>query len=272
MQPSRFVASMMCAVYLGAITSGALVTFAQAGIEGRFFQTSSSLNWAGYVAYTNATAPRPVITAVSGAWTVPSVPATMDPRLSAAWIGIGGFFASDGTLIQVGTDANSSNFRAEYYAWYEVLPAASVAIPCLTILPGDRVSASVRLTGTNLWTVDLVTDGAGGGWGTCASTANPNEFRLTLPYASRQLSAEWVVERPALCLDVCRFATLSDFGSVTFADATYVAGGLPRTISEAGPWTYEVVAMVNSRLVPLLTVPVSGAPGSSFRAVWRASW
>ncbi len=271
MERSAIAVSLICAAYLGAVTAGALVTVGQAGGEGRYFRTSSSLNWAGYVAYTGAQGPRPLITSVSGTWTVPSVPATLAPRFSSAWVGIGGFFSGDGSLIQIGTDANSSNLHESYYAWYEILPAASVEIPCMRILPGDRVSASVERAGVNLWTISLVTDGAGGGRGTCGSTDNPNEFRLTLPYASSQVSAEWVVERPALCVLACRLTSLSDFGTIAFTDAAYVAGGAAQPISGAGPGTYEAVRMTSDRLVPLLEVSAQTVPGSAFDAFWRAS-
>ncbi len=253
------------------LSYGVLATSTTQSGDAAVYHTSYALNWAGYVAYTSASSPQPAITMVSGSWTQPSVKPSKSAMYSSFWVGIGGFFSGDSSLIQTGTDADTKNNQVSYYAWYEMLPAASVTISCLTIKPGDHISAYVMMAGTDSWVIDIATDGAGGGSGTCTNTANPKEFQQTFSYSSSMKSAEWVVERPSLCFVVCQITKLANFGTVTFYNATYVANGVAYSISGAGSGTYDVVLMVNKRLKTLCDIQPRTNPGSTFNGIWKAS-
>jgi len=257
---------MMVGLSYGVVTSGSAQNS-----EAAVFHTSYALNWAGYTSYTSATNPQPAITKVIGSWTQPSVKPSKTAMYSSFWVGIGGFFSGDNSLIQTGTDSDTSNNKVSYYAWYEMLPAASVTITCLTIKPGDHITAYVLNAGTNSWVIDIATDGAGGGSGTCTNTANPKEFQQTFSYSSSMKSAEWVVERPSLCFVTCQITKLANFGTVTFYDAAYVASGVTYTISGAGFGTYDVVLMVSKNSKILCDVQPRTNPGSTFNGIWKAS-
>ncbi len=260
------------AIVAGSFSMGSFVNTTKAQRGEAVYQTSYSLNWAGYVAYTSATDPLPVITKVSATWTQPTIVPSKTPKYASFWIGIGGFFSGDQTLIQTGTGADTNKNQVSYYAWYELLPAAMISIPCLTIRPGDGISAYIQETSTNQWIIDLQTDRIGGG--SCTYTDNPNEFRRTFTYASSKKSADWVVERPSLCFITCQLTKLANFGTVTFNNAAYVAGGSPYSISGAGTGTYDVVLMVSGsgrKLKLLCDISPGSNPGSTFTGIWKAS-
>jgi len=116
-------------------------------------QRSVSLDWGGYVAFTDRTNPQPSITGVSGSWTVPRIAVTSDDRFSAVWIRIGGY--GDTTLIQAGTEHDCVGGSVVYSAWYELLPRDLVNIATLQIHPGDRINATIMLIDStaNTWSV-----------------------------------------------------------------------------------------------------------------------
>ncbi|HXY46214.1 MAG TPA: G1 family glutamic endopeptidase [Acidimicrobiales bacterium] len=102
---------------------------------------SISDNWSGYAETTAQTGQR--YTAVTAAWTVPSVTTMSVLGCASNWAGIGGATSRD--LIQLGTSSCSDSSTTGYNAWYEILPAAETIVPSLTILPGDRVVATLQL-------------------------------------------------------------------------------------------------------------------------------
>ena len=114
-----------------------------------------SNNWSGYQVLSADT--KVAASQASGSWVVPSVsaPRKNEDGFSSIWVGIGGScldaacHVPDQTLIQLGTAEDASPSGAKlYYAWYELLPAASVEIKSLEIAPGDKVSASLGLVGS----------------------------------------------------------------------------------------------------------------------------
>lgn len=179
--------------------------------------TISSLNWAGYAA-ASGTTPSPTVTAVYGSWIVQKVQATLGSKYSSQWIGIGGFFSGDKSLIQTGTESDSGNGKTKYAVWWETLPKAETAIS-QPVSPGDVMSASIVcvsscVSGTQTWTITVhdVTKG----W----------TFAKTLSYSSSLKSAEWIEERPALCLIlVCKLTNLANFGTAKYGQVyTSIAG------------------------------------------------
>jgi hypothetical protein len=131
------------------------------------------------------------------------------PTFSAFWVGIGGLSASSRALEQIGTEADcTTSGRERSIAWLELVPAPSRTIR-MTVRPGDRISASVTVSGhrVRLRIADRTRGSA------FART-------LTAPRVDTG-SAEWIAEAPSLCTaSSCQIAPLADFGTVTFSHAS----------------------------------------------------
>lgn len=146
---------------------------------------TESINWAGYIAASNALNPQNgVVTSVNGSWIVQSVNQTTVPyKYSSQWIGIDG--ATNQYLIQTGTESDSANNidGSSYYAWWEVLPFSEEMIGGFTVKPGDIMSANIVLVGQNVWNVTL------------RDITRNEVFTTTVDYTTPESSAEWIDER-----------------------------------------------------------------------------
>jgi hypothetical protein len=207
-------------------------------------------NWAGYEVINNFANPKSTVQGISGSWTVPSVKNLGSDTYSSVWVGIGGQF--DQTLIQVGTEQDSTNGSANYYAWYELLPSNSVPIATFQVSPGDQMAASISLIQANssLWTI------------TIDDLSNHGHFQNDFNYNSQKLTAEWIVERP----EVNGILTqLADFGSVTFTQCTAILSGTSGAISH---FSYNDIYMqpelVNNKSIQLVTVSMLENGGTQF--------
>ncbi len=223
--------------------------------------TVCSTNWSGFA----ATGPTGSVTDVKGSWIVPSVScAKKGSTYSSYWVGIDGY--NSNTVEQTGTDSDCSNGSPRYYAWYEFYPAASATISGFTLKPGDVVTAEVSYsTVTNLFTT-TVTDGSQS-FATSSSVSG----------AARS-SAEWIVERPALCTAFhCKLTSLSNFGTVSLGtDYTKTSGTNYATISGTtgaiGSFGSNVrITMVNSAGTTLAEPSTLTTDGTSFTESWFAS-
>jgi hypothetical protein len=209
-------------------------------------RTSSltSLDWSGYSVASDLVNPQPTFTGLNGSWIVPTITVSQRDTYSAAWIGIGGQF--DDTLIQTGTEHDSTGGQATYSIWYELLPADSVTIVSIDVNAGDQISAYIGLVNstTNLWliVVEDLTDGM--------------NFSTTVMYDSSRLSAEWVVEKPTVNNVL---STLADFGTITFTGISVSTENRVGTISD---FSYTQLTMYNRQNIHLVTVS-SFAPGTS---------
>jgi Peptidase A4 family len=165
---------------------------------------ATSTNWAGY-AVTKSGAR---FKKVTGTWIQPAVDCSSGRSYSAYWVGLGGYHADSNALEQIGTEADcSSGGGVHYEAWYELVPATAVTLKNLTIRPGDRVSASVTVTGH---TVRMrIAD----------ETTGNVVVKTLVATAVDTRSAEWIVEAPALCggLGRCDVQPLADFGTTSFS-------------------------------------------------------
>jgi hypothetical protein len=207
---------------------------------------TTDLNWGGYAAATDFNNPQPVISGVSGSWTVPEVAVSQNDTFSAIWVGIGGTFGI--TLIQTGTEQDCVNGVVSYYAWYELLPDISVTIPTVNVSPGDTISASITLSDStvNLWTISL------------SDLANGQNFRQDFFYNSSRLSAEWVVERPYVNNVLTQ---LADFSLITFSNCKLTTDSTPENL-DALPFLKIVLA--NRQKIQLVDVSNLDGDGSSF--------
>ncbi len=206
----------------------------------------TSPDWSGYSVSTDLKSPQPKVTEISATWTIPKVTPSSGTSFSAAWIGIGGQY--DQTLIQVGTQHDSSRGSASYAAWYELLPDYPVTINQLTIKPGDTISASVSLTNaaSGTWTI------------TITDVTTGRTYTTTTTYDSSMLSAEWVVERPTVGN---RIGQLSNFGDVTFSACSATVGGKSGSITSFPSTSFVMINRMDNELVSVSPV---GTGGSSF--------
>lgn len=235
-------------------------------------EAEASSNWSGYL----ATAAAGTFKAVNGSWTVPGVSCPGGvTNYSSQWIGIDG--GSDNssqpyqTVEQDGTAADCNSGTPVYYAWYELYGDASVeggdevqlSPSSYPVSPGDVMSASVSQSGTT-WTL------------TIADTTHPwsgGPFSTNVVWSGgEQASAEWVVERPALCNgpspSSCSLAPLSEFASVGFTGATATTTGAPESISAAGGQSIEMVGQSDDVLAA--PGPLTSS-GEAFSDSWFAS-
>ncbi len=204
------------------------------------------LNWAGYAVSHNFSDPKPLVTGVSGTWTVPSVALSENDTFSAVWVGIGGYFGK--SLIQAGTEQDCIGATAYYSAWFELLPADSITIQALDISPGDVISASITLSSPdqNMWTI-FVSDLSTG-----------KSYNQDFSYNSSRLSAEWIVERPNVDNSLSQ---LTNFESVTMSNCS-------ATINDEAAVTADFpsvrISMYDSNGIRLTNTSTLSNDGSSF--------
>jgi len=199
----------------------------------------SSSNWSGY-ALSNGT-----YHSITGQWVVPTVAPAKGSTYSSSWIGIDGFNDSD--LIQTGTEQDYTSGSAQYYAWWEILPAAETEIAD-PVAPGDTMSASIVDNGNGTWTITLqdVTQG----W----------TFTTVQAYDGPATSAEWIEEAPTIGN---RIATLAHYGELPFNPGT-VNGGNPDLVTSEGG-----VMIQNRKQVSTPSVP--NTEGNGFNLAYGAT-
>jgi hypothetical protein len=163
-----------------------------------------------------------------------------------AWIGIGGQF--DATLIQAGTEQDSTRGQETYSAWYELLNASVVTIDSLSITPGDNITGSISLLDptNSIWSIEI------------HDVTNEQSFQKNVSYPSSMLSAEWIVERPTIN---GHLTTLADFGQVTFTGCTAT---ISSTVGAVSSFPHVQVIMYNLQNTKLVSVSPLTSNGSSF--------
>lgn len=224
--------------------------------------TASSTGWAGYVAASGKN-PGPVVTAIYGSWVVQAVAPSTRPTFSSQWVGIGGYFTGDLTLIQAGSESYSSGGTTNYLAWWQALPGGTNTIS-RPVGAGDVIQVSVVC-------IDLCTSTTQG-WKISVSDHTLGwKFSVTLSYPSKEKSGEWIEERPAACTrSNCPLTTLADFGTSTYGkDYTRVTQSCSATIGGAtlpiGSLPYTQISMFESSSGPLIAQPSPiSADGTSF--------
>jgi hypothetical protein len=166
---------------------------------------SLSPNWSGLID-TGAQ-----FTGVSADWTVPAVQASTSTEYSSTWIGIDGSIGSS-TLIQTGTDQDTSNGSTYYRAWYEVLPADPVEIVLGAVSPGDEMQASIGEDSPGAWTISI------------QDLTSAQGTSGVVSYNGLGASAEWIEEAPTNP-STKQYETLADFGTVQFTNLRFGFSG-----------------------------------------------
>lgn len=203
-------------------------------------QQQVSQNWAGYVVKSSA---GKSFSSVSGSWTQPAASNSSGQGYSAFWVGIGGSGNQSQALEQVGTSSDVANGQTQYYAWYELMPAAETKLN-LAIQPGDHITGKVTVNGTAV-TVSLSDTTTGQSVTKTIQMSNPDTS-----------SAEWIAEAPSSETQGGGIQTLplANFGQVTFGNASATADGHTGSISDPN-WSAEQVQLNSAATV--------GYPGSS---------
>jgi Peptidase A4 family len=264
---------------LTTLTAGAALFGVSAGSAGAATSAADaqvSQNWAGYVVGSSDGSTQ--FSNVSGSWVQPTSKCGTGQDDAAFWVGIGGSgqrssYASslgDGSstsLEQIGTEGNCTGNGTQYYAWYELVPAAPVQLN-LAIHPGDQISASVGMSGSNI-AFSLTDKTTGQSFTKTIQASNPDTS-----------SAEWIAEAPSQCdgSGSCTPLPLSDFGSVNFTSASATAGGHTGTISDSN-WSAQPVALGadgsydvsygSSANTAGATPSTLSSDGSSFSVAWQ---
>ncbi|MGO9109494.1 MAG: G1 family glutamic endopeptidase [Thermoguttaceae bacterium] len=222
----------------------------------------TSSNWSGYAVTTGAGA----VTDVKGSWIEPTLHSPSAANTySAFWVGIDGY--SSGTVEQIGTDLDTNaSGKAVYYAWYEMYPSSPVNLS-MKINPGDQISAEVKYTGSNKFTLTL----------TDVTTNTTFSTSQTLKSAKLS-SAEWIAEAPSSSRGVL---PLADFGAVSFSGASATISGTtgpidnkswpsgnPISITMVGSSGTEAYpsSLVDSAGTSAFSVSFAGAQGAGMMA------
>ncbi|HUJ35452.1 MAG TPA: G1 family glutamic endopeptidase [Solirubrobacteraceae bacterium] len=266
---------------LATLTTAAAVTGLSAGSAGAATSAASeevSQNWAGYVVGGSDSSTQ--FSNVSGSWVQPTSKCSSGQDDAAFWVGIGGddgqssygSSLGDGSstsLEQIGTEGNCTGDGTQYYAWYELVPAAPVQLG-LAIHPGDHITASVSVNGSST-SFSLTDKTTGQSFSKTIQAPNPDTS-----------SAEWIAEAPSQCdgSGSCTPLPLSDFGTVQFTSATATANGHTGTISDSN-WTAQPIALGSDGTYDIgygssqntagATPSSLSSDGSSFSVAWQQS-
>jgi hypothetical protein len=213
-----------------------------------------STNWSGYASTSKTPFNSVQATFVEPAVTCPGVA----NQWTSNWVGLDGY--GDQTVEQDGTYGycgGKGNTTPEYEAWIELYPEPSVN--AFKIAPGDIIHESVvYANGKFTLTVSDLTSGK---THTTVGTSKNAE----------RSSAEWIIERPALCADKsCSkaiLAELADYHSTSMSGASAsVDGGKLQPPSAFNTYPIYMFCPITHGLISLDTV--SALSGPSFTATW----
>jgi len=194
-----------------------------------------SSNWAGYAAVAPDGSSL-TFANVTGSWTVPKVTCSSSRTDAVAfWVGLGGYSGTSNALEQLGTAAecNGHSLKPAYYAWWEIVPAASIRLS-FRVSPGDQITAAVAVEGQK-----VILSMRNRAHGTRFSKVE------TLSQELDATSAEWIAEAPERCSNAadCTAIPLTRFGGVTFTDIAATGNEHPGTLADT-TWTATPIELI----------------------------
>jgi hypothetical protein len=170
-------------------------------------------------------------------------------QYAAFWVGLDGY--SSNSVEQTGSEVDCIGRTAQYYAWYEMYPNASVTYSN-TVRAGDHFNASVTYEGSNSYSLFIADTTQGWSHTTVQSLSG-----------APRSSAEVIVEAPC-CTFSGGILPLTDFGTMSFTGSD--ANG--SAIGNAGGVT-EIIMVDNAGRDKDSISSLSG--GTSFSATWLRS-
>jgi len=229
----------------------------------------NSTNWSGYVAETNFSQPQAnSVSAVYGSWIVPTVTGpSSGATYGSVWVGIDGY--GNKTVEQVGTEEDWVNGRPVYDAWWEMYSTGKgqpeQVITGMTVSPGDSITASVQYITSGAHAGQFYLSIVDNSRTNDAFSTYQSSSQLQSPLAQRS-SAEWIVEATTVGGSI---ATVPNFGSVTFANATVVINGISGAIN-APSWQSRALNLASNG-VTYDTTSVLTSLGTSFVVTYNSS-
>jgi len=179
---------------------------------------AESTNWSGYAGTTGT------YTSVSASWTQPAGTCSRGDQYAAFWVGLDGY--SSTSVEQTGSEVDCIGRTAQYYAWYEMYPNASVTYSN-TVRAGDHFNASVTYEGSNEYSLFIADTTQGWSHTTVQSLSG-----------APRSSAEVIVEAPC-CTFSGGILPLTDFGTASFsnvkANGSAIGGFGPTRITMVDP-------------------------------------
>lgn len=226
-------------------------------VNGRTFTShqgqADSTNWSGYAGTTGT------YTSVSATWTQPKGTCSSGDQYAAFWVGLDGYSSS--TVEQTGTEVDCDGRTAEYYAWYEAYPAASMEYSPTTypVKAGDVFNASVVYSTTNNDFVLTLTD----------TSETPNwTATTTVTVAKAQRSSAEVIAEAPCCTFFGGILPLTDFGTVNFSNAMANGADLG---AASGLTAITMVDNFGRDKDTVSALTPSGVTGTAFSCTWKAS-
>jgi hypothetical protein len=195
--------------------------------------SSQSTNWSGY-ALSGA------FTTVIGTFNVPNLTQASTETSTAEWVGVDG--VTNTSLIQAGVseDYSPTTNKVQIYAWWEILPDASVTISPLLVAPspGDAITITISEQSPGVWGIRVSDDTKG------------QTFTTVKSYTGPTTSAEWIVEAPTGS-DGSTQLTLGQYvPNVTFTNVRYTgtatAGSLTRIAMVQGGLTLSTPSALST--------------------------
>jgi hypothetical protein len=219
-----------------------------------------AVNWSGYAA-TSASK----FSSVSGGFVQPAIKCTGPSdinKFTSNWVGLDGY--TNGTVEQDGTFAwctpRSGGTAAVYWAWYEMYPANAVL--AFRVRPGDVMQTSVNFA-NKAFTL-TVSDVSSGKSATVSATCS----------SCKRASAEWIVERPALCTNSgtkCFITALADFRTTAMAGDVAKAGSVSGGVGAFTNTPIFMVQPLKKGFISLDTVSALNPASNSFTVTWLRS-
>jgi hypothetical protein len=222
--------------------------------------TTISQNWSGYAATSSSK-----FSYVSGEFVQPAIKCTGTNdinKYTSNWVGLDGF--NNGTVEQDGTfawcTARSGGTAAAYEAWYEMYPAGSVGV--FRVKPGDVMQTSVNFA-NKAFTL-TVSDLSSGKSATTSATCS----------ACQRTSAEWIIERPALCnssLTKCFLTALADFRTTAMSGDVAKAGSVSGGIGAFNNYRIFMEQHLKKGFISLVNVSPINPATNGFTVTWFRS-
>ncbi len=235
-----------------APTAGGPMLHAAGAVAGPGLPTLS-YNWSGYA----VTSSQP-FNYVHSQFVQPAVSCTgAHNRWTANWVGFDGF--NNGTVEQDGTFAHCGGPKAAtpiYEAWYEMYPNPSVFV--FPVHAGDVMDTTASYAGGKFTlTVSDLSSGR-------------TSSNVAVCGVCTRSSAEWIVERPALCNSAfCYITALADFRTTTMTgDVAGVVGGTAKPVSAFTNYAIFMVQPLSKGFISLDNVGPFRPALDAFTTTW----